>query len=57
MWILITIIAGGAVLVAYAALERKFNQRRCASCGYRVSVDALPEVCPRCGAIIEEETA
>ncbi len=46
---LLTVIIGGAVLIAYCWLEQRVNQRACLACGYRVSVDASEDGCPRCG--------
>jgi len=54
-WILLTALIGGALLVAYFLIEKRINQRRCLECGYGVSIDALPEQCPRCGSRIGEE--
>jgi hypothetical protein len=48
--LLLTIIIGGAVLIAYCFLEKRINQRACLACGFRVSVDAVDDQCPRCGS-------
>jgi len=53
--IAITVVAGGAALVAYALIERRINQRACPYCGFRVSIDALIQKCPRCGHVAELE--
>ncbi|HWP41610.1 MAG TPA: hypothetical protein VNO14_00145 [Blastocatellia bacterium] len=50
--LLLTIIIGGAVLLAYCLIERHINQRACITCGYRASVDATNDQCPRCGSAI-----
>jgi len=57
MWILLTILVGGAALLGYLAVDKKVNQTRCRNCGSWVSIDALTEECPRCGTIIEEDPA
>ena len=54
---LLTVIIGGAVLIAYCWLEKRVNQRACLACGYRVSVDALEDRCPRCGTLFETSGA
>jgi rubrerythrin len=54
MGIILAIVLGGAVLVAYVMVEKRFNQRACSECGYRVSTDALDEDCPRCGSLIAQ---
>jgi hypothetical protein len=46
--ILITIAGGGSVLLAYALIERRINQRACPHCGFRVAVETLDEQCPKC---------
>jgi hypothetical protein len=48
--IILTVLGGGAALLTYALIERRINQRACPHCSFRVSVDALAEQCPRCGA-------
>jgi len=48
--ILTTIAICGAVIAAYALIERKVNQRACRYCGFRVSIDAADERCPKCGS-------
>jgi hypothetical protein len=45
--IAITIVVVGALLFAYAILEKRISQRACPSCGFRVSKDA-PAGCPSC---------
>jgi len=52
MRIIIAVVVVGAVLFAYAFLEKRINQRGCPDCGFRVSRDGLDEDCPRCGALI-----
>jgi hypothetical protein len=47
--IILTVLGGGSALLAYALIERRINQRACPQCGFRVSVDAAAEQCPRCG--------
>jgi len=46
--ILITILGGGSVLLAYALIERHINQKTCPYCGFRVSAVASEDQCPRC---------
>lgn len=48
---LLTVIFGLAVLFVYSLVERRINQRACKGCGFRQSVDAVDEQCPRCGAV------
>ncbi|HXG94626.1 MAG TPA: hypothetical protein VNN73_19955 [Blastocatellia bacterium] len=55
MWFLLTVILGGGLLIAYVMIEKRINLRPCLECGYKVSVDALPEQCPRCGEMIEPD--
>jgi hypothetical protein len=55
MTIILTILIGSAILVTYFLIERRVNQRRCPECGYGVSIDAVPEQCPRCGSTIDGE--
>jgi ribosomal protein S27AE len=43
-----------AVLIAYAIVEKRINQRGCPACGFRVSIDGLDEDCPRCGSLIPQ---
>jgi hypothetical protein len=50
--ILLTIIFGGGALIAYVMIERRINQRACSECGFRLSVDATDEQCPRCGSML-----
>jgi ribosomal protein S27AE len=55
LWIILTIIVGGAVMIAYSLVEKRINQRACAECGFTIFVDALPEQCPRCGNIVTRD--
>jgi hypothetical protein len=50
--LILTMIIGGAVLIAYCWIEKRINQRACLACGFRLSVDAIDEQCPRCGSAI-----
>ena len=52
MKMLLGILFGAAVLVVYALIEKRWNQRACPVCGFRVSADAVNESCPRCDALI-----
>jgi len=52
--IAITVIAVGLVLVAYAVLEVRVNQRVCSACGFKVSKDYAGE-CPRCDLTIKPQ--
>lgn len=54
MTMFFSFLLGAAVLIAYSMIEKRINQRPCPECGYRVSVDAVNEQCPRCMAIINE---
>ncbi len=48
--LLLTIIIGGAVLIAYSWIEKRINQKTCTACGFSVSREAVEEACPRCAA-------
>jgi len=50
MKMLVGILIGAAVLTAYALIEKRWNQRACPSCAYRVAADDTSDTCPRCGA-------
>lgn len=52
MALILAMLGAGAVLFAYVLLERHINQRSCLECGFRISIDALDEDCPRCGSLI-----
>jgi Zn finger protein HypA/HybF involved in hydrogenase expression len=52
MSILIAIVIGGSILIAYCMIEKRINQRACVACGYTVSVDGPDLHCPRCDAMI-----
>jgi rubrerythrin len=52
MRIILAALIVGILLVAYVMLEKRINQRACAGCGFRVSIDGLDEDCPRCGSLI-----
>lgn len=51
---LLSILIGAAVLVAYLVVEKRINQRACLECGFTLSVDAIEEHCPRCDAPLGE---
>jgi len=53
MLILATALIVAMILCAYVVIEMRINQQKC-ECGYSVSIDALPERCPRCGSTIAE---
>ena len=53
MLILGTALIVAMILCAYVVIEMRINQQKC-ECGYSVSIDALPEKCPRCGSTIAE---
>lgn len=55
MSVIIAILIGGALLIAYCKMEKRINQRACLACGYTVSIDAPDEQCPRCDAIIRRD--
>jgi rubrerythrin len=55
MKIALAFVIVAAVMVAYAIVEKRINQRGCPECGFRVSKDGLDEACPRCGALIPQE--
>ena len=50
MKMLVGILFGAVVLIAYAMIEKRLNQRACPACAYRVAADDTSETCPRCGA-------
>jgi rubrerythrin len=52
MNIIIAILIGGAVLIAYLMIEKRINQRACPVCGFTMSVDSPDEHCPGCDEII-----
>lgn len=54
MAMLFGFLLGAAVLLAYAMIEKRINQRPCPECGYTVSVDAISEQCPRCAALVND---
>lgn len=56
MAIILAILIVGAVLVAYAMVEKRINLRPCPECGFRVSIDGLDEDCPRCGSFIPQSS-
>lgn len=49
------IVLCAAVLAAYSWLEKRINQRACPECGFRVSLEASGEDCPRCAPVLESE--
>ena len=55
MTLLLVIILGTAVLVAYTMFEKRINQRACPECGFRLSMDAPEGDCARCNALIDRE--
>jgi hypothetical protein len=52
MKILLSVLFGAVVLMAYIMIEKRLNQRACPVCGFSVSADAVNESCPRCDALI-----
>ena len=56
MIMLLGILLGTAVLIAYSKFEKRINQLACPECGYNISIDAIEEQCPRCDSILSEET-
>jgi rubrerythrin len=55
LWIILTVVVGGAAIIAYSLIEKRINQRACPECGFGIFVDALPEQCPRCGTIVTRD--
>jgi rubrerythrin len=55
LWIILTVVVGGAAIIAYSLIEKRINQRACPECGFGIFVDALPEQCPRCGIIVTRD--
>jgi hypothetical protein len=56
MTIIISVLIGGAVLIAYCLIEKRINQQACPVCGFTRSVDATDDQCPRCDGIISHNT-
>jgi Zn finger protein HypA/HybF involved in hydrogenase expression len=56
MAILLGLLSGAAALGVYFIIEKRINQRACLSCGYNISADAIEEQCPRCDALLSEDT-
>ena len=54
MAVILAILGVSVVLIAYVVIEKRISLRPCPECGFRVSIDGLDEVCPRCGAIIPQ---
>lgn len=54
MGLILAILIAAVVLVGYVIVEKRINQRACSECGFRVSIDAPDEDCPRCGSLIAE---
>jgi hypothetical protein len=52
MRLILAAVIIGFILVAYVMIEKRVNQRSCAACGYKVSVDGPDEDCPRCRSLI-----
>ncbi|HJQ22649.1 MAG TPA: hypothetical protein VKA60_01955 [Blastocatellia bacterium] len=52
MKLLLGILFGAAVLIAYVMIEKRLSQRACPVCGFQISADAANEPCPRCDALI-----
>ena len=52
MTMLLSILIGAVVLIAYFIVEKRINQRACSECGFTMSVDAMEEQCPNCDAEI-----
>jgi hypothetical protein len=50
MKLIITVLFVTAVLLLYTRWEIRLNQRACAECGARVSIDNPDAACPSCGA-------
>ena len=54
MFMLLGILLGAAVLIAYSKIEKRINHLACPECGYSISVDAIEEQCPSCDSILSE---
>jgi rubrerythrin len=52
MILLISVLCGAVVLLAYVVIEKRLSQKACAACGFNVSADPVNESCPRCEALI-----
>jgi hypothetical protein len=53
--VLLTVVLVVAVLFVYVVIEWRINQRACAECRMRVSVDNPDPLCPRCETPFEGE--
>lgn len=54
---IITLAAVAAFFFAYMWLEKRINQRACAACGFRVSLDSPDPDCPRCNGSLARRDA
>jgi Zn finger protein HypA/HybF involved in hydrogenase expression len=54
MVMLLSVLIGAGVLIAYYLIEKRINQRACAECGFTMSVDAIEGQCPNCDALLIE---
>jgi Zn finger protein HypA/HybF involved in hydrogenase expression len=50
MAMLLSALIAASALIAYIMVEKRINRRACPECGFTVSVDAIEEQCPNCGA-------
>lgn len=51
---LLSVMIGAGVLIAYYLIEKRINQRACTECGFTMSLDAIEEQCPNCDALLGE---
>ncbi|HXG65819.1 MAG TPA: hypothetical protein VNO70_11995 [Blastocatellia bacterium] len=52
MGLLLTFLLLAGMVAGYSVIEKRMNQKRCARCGFGVSLDAPDKQCPRCGSEI-----
>jgi Zn finger protein HypA/HybF involved in hydrogenase expression len=52
MAMLLSVLIGAGVLIAYYLIEKRINQRACTECGFTMSLDAIEEQCPNCDALL-----
>ena len=53
--LLLALVLVTALYVAYSLIETRINQRACAECGFKVSIDSPAGDCARCQSNIDQE--
>ena len=54
MAMLLSLLIGAGVLIAYYLIEKRINQQACTECGFTMSLDAVEAQCPNCDAFLSE---